>query len=172
MRRDKARSGLVLASAIGLTLAGRAWGADVCFRTAGQAAAQRGTADSEGFRLEGVSQDAMGGKNWATVRSCGHPERPSMLVRVADGQTTLQAHGRRDEAATNMGHPSIARVLVVAGARVRVVSAEAMVRLEAMGVAQGPGGLGDVVKVRLLGEGEPMYVSGVVKSAEWLEMVR
>lgn len=154
-------------------MAGGAAGAQqVCFRTAGEAAVQSGARDRGGFWLEGVSRDVVGRRDWATLRRCGHADWPAMVVRVEGGPKVVRSSRSRDEGAADMGHPSVLKPLVVAGAKVKVVAADAMVRMELSGVVQGPGSLGDVVKVRVLGDGDERYVMGMVKSAELVEMVR
>lgn len=148
----------------------------VCFRSAGEAAAQGGVRDELGFRLEGVSRDVFGGRRWAEVRSCRYPERPSVLVALKDGRSGAEARLGRDEAVTKVGHAEgLARQIVMkAGARVTVVSADTMVRMEMSGVAVESAAAGERVRVRLASSGEAgeRIAVGVARSAELVEMVR
>jgi hypothetical protein len=141
-----------------------------CFRTPAQAVAGVGEQEGGGYRLERVRRDAVGGKTWARVRSCAHPEWPGVVVRGLDGGLeSSTSHGRDDKAVANMGHPEI-----VAGKRVRVVSGDAMVRLEMTGVAQSSGHVGELIPVRILapgGDGAGRIERAVVRSAELLELV-
>ena len=140
-----------------------------CFRSVGEAATQTGVRDEVGYRLAGVSRDLFGGRRWAEVRSCLHPERPAVLVALED-RSSGKVHAVHEEAAmkTEARH-----VLVVAGTRVTVVSAEAMVRMEMMGVAVESGAAGERVRVRLVTEGQAgeRIAWGVVRTAELVEMV-
>ena len=139
---------------------------NACFRSTKEAALQSGVRDGEGFRLEGVRMDRVGGSRWARVVSCLHPEWPGVTVKVAgsreeagDGTPSLamKPSGAR-HAALAMAPP-----VVLAGAAVRVVRVEAMVRLEMAGVAQESGALGDLVRVRVGAAGAERLEDGVVR---------
>ena len=138
-----------------------------CFRTPVQAAVQVGVREGGGYRLEMVRRDAFGGKNWATVRSCVHPEWPAVVVR-----TGLATHLNDDKAVVEVGHPQAA-LAVVNGAAVRVVQVVGMARMEMSGVVQSGGRVGDQVWVRIAApiEGsEGRLALAVVRSAEVLEI--
>lgn len=161
---------------VGMLLAGVAMRAEaLCFRSAGEAAAQAGVQDELGFQLMGVSRDAFGGRRWAEVRSCRFPERPSMLVALED-RASAEAHLGHTGTVTKMEQADgqARRVLVAAGSRVTVVSADAVVRMEMAGVAVESGAAGERVRVRLVTEGQAgeRIAWGVVRSAELVEMVR
>jgi len=144
-----------------------------CFRTPAQAAVQVGEQEGGGYRLEFVRLDAVGGKSWATVRSCVHPEWPSVVVAAKAGTASSEpAHVRDDKTVANMGHPAVS-VAVVGGRRVTVVEVAANVRMEMSGVAQGSGRVGELVWVRILapgGDGEGRMAQAVVRSADVLEI--
>jgi len=143
-----------------------------CYRTPAQAAVQMGEQEGGGYRLEFVRLDAVGGKSWATVRSCVHPEWPAVVVRAKDGRATPEAHVTGDKTVANMGHPAIP-VVVAGGRRVTVVEVAANVRMEMSGVAQGSGRVGELVWVRILapgGDGEGRMAQAVVRSADVLEI--
>lgn len=158
----------------GILFAAAAARAD-CFRSVGEAATQTGVREELGYRLAGVSRDVFGGRRWAEVRSCKHPERPSVLVALEDGRPAGEAHPNEDTAVVRMGHADGRHweVLVRAGSRVTLVSAEAMVRMEVMGVAVESGAAGERVRVRLVTEGQAgeRIAWGVVRTAELVEMV-
>ena len=64
-----------------------------------------------------------------------------------------------------MGHP-----VVVAEMVVRVVRIEDNLRLEMAGVAQGSGGVGDAVRVRVGAAGEERFVEGVIRGEGLVEL--
>src|ERR1700750_70701 len=43
-----------------------------------------GTLSREGYRVTGVRRDPLLNQRWATIASCGHPERPSIAMRISD----------------------------------------------------------------------------------------
>lgn len=110
-----------------------------------------------------------GGRRWAEVRSCKHPERPAVLVALED-RSSNEVQAGHEDAGLKM-EPR--HVLVAAGSRVTVVSAEAMVRMEMMGVAVESGAAGERVRLRLVTEGQAgeRIAWGVVRTAELVEMV-
>ena len=59
---------------------GSCWAEGSCFRTPSQAAVQVGDVEGGGYRLVFVRVDPFGGRAWAGVRSCVHPEWPTVLV--------------------------------------------------------------------------------------------
>lgn len=135
-----------------------------CFRSVGEAVAQKGRADAAGFRLGGLRMDVFGGRRWATVQSCAHPEQPPVVVPAgtAVGLAQMPAELRASTAMDVLG-----------GHRVRVLLIEQMLRLETTGIAQSSGHVGDHVTVRLAGPaGEPAgrLTSGVVRGADVLEI--
>lgn len=142
------------------------WGEGSCFRTVAQAAVQVGEAEGGGYRLEYVRVDPFGGRSWAGVRSCVHPEWPAVLVA---GRESVQPHLNRDQAAIEMGHPD-----VVGGRQVRVVQLDRMVRMEMTGTAMGSGRIGDRVWVRIAGVdgGSGRLELGLVQGLGQLEVGR
>lgn len=160
---------LLIAMAAGLGTARAEVG---CFRTVAQAAVQVGEQEGGGYRLEFVRRDAVGGRNWATVRSCVHPEWPPVVVPTAVAHGPAQAHLNDDKTVVAMGRPIVTPMAVMGGQRVTVVVLDAKVRMELAGVAQGSGRVGDQVWVRILtadGEGEGRMAQAVVRSADVLE---
>jgi len=123
------------------------WAEGSCFRTPSQAAVQVGDAEGGGYRLVFVRVDPLGGRAWAGVRSCLHPEWPVVLV----AGTAMPAQSRLNDgrAVIEMGHQD-----VEAGKQVRVMQMDSMVRMEMSGTAMGSGRVGDHVWVRIPGAGD------------------
>ena len=149
--------------------AGFARGEVSCFRTPSQAAAGVGEQEGGGYRLELVRRDAVGGRSWARVRSCAHPEWPGVVVHSALAPL-VERHLDHEKAVLEMVCPEM-----IAGKRVRVVGGNAVVRLEMTGVAQSSGRVGELIQVRILapgGDGEGRVEVAVVRSAELLELIQ
>ena len=142
------------------------WSEGTCFRTTQQAAVQVGEAEGGGYRLLFVRVDPFGGRAWAGVRSCVHPEWPVVLIA---GSESMQPHLKRSEAAIEMGHPD-----VVGGKQVKVVIADSVVRMEMTGTAMGSGRIGDRVWVRIFGAdgGVGRLELGLVQGVGQLEVGR
>ena len=145
-----------------------------CYRTPAQAAAEVGEMEGGGYRLEFIRTDAFGGRSWARVRSCVHPEWPAVVVGL-EGWSVARAHLNRDKAAVEMGNPGslVGPPVVRAGVRVRVFDQEEWVRIEMVGVVQADGRVGDRVMVRIPGPGgvgEGRLTEAVVRSADLLEV--
>jgi hypothetical protein len=147
---------------------GSCWAEGSCFRTPSQAAVQVGEAEGGGYRLMFVRVDPFGGKTWAGVRSCLHPEWPTVLVSgiVPISDSKVRADAVKSGAETR-------RPDIVGGRTVRVVKTDALVRIETTGVAQASGRVGDRIWVRVAGPGEDRtghLELGLVRSAELLEI--
>jgi hypothetical protein len=147
---------------------GSCWAEGSCFRTPSQAAVQVGEAEGGGYRLVFVRVDPFGGRAWAGVRSCLHPEWPTVLVSGIVPVSGSAEHGEAIKSGMDVTHPDI-----VGGRTVRVVKTDAMVRIETTGVAQASGRVGERIWVRVVGPGDDKtghLESGVVRSAELLEI--
>ena len=146
----------------------------VCFRTPAEAAEQAGVRGTSGYRLESVRRDVYAGTVWAEVRSCEHPERPGVLVLGRVGQSAAVT----GTAALHAVQVAVApRTLVLqAGARVRLVLDDGVVRLETGAIALGSGAVGDEVRVRIVpvseGAGGEQIATGVVRGAGLVEVGR
>jgi hypothetical protein len=141
-----------------------------CFRTPAQAAVQVGEQEGGGYRLEFVRADAFGHRNWASVRSCAHPEWPAVIVAGV-----VQPHLNEDKAVVATVHPNNLPLVMIAGRRVQVMLADATTRMQMTGVAQAAGRVGDTVLVRILAPGdssEQRVVAGVVRSGDVVEIAR
>jgi len=146
---------------------GSGWAEGSCFRTPAQAAVQVGDAEGGGYRLVFMRVDPFGGRTWAAVRSCLHPEWP--VVLVARRAMPSQTHLNDGKAVVEMGHPD-----VVGGMAVRVVQLDPMVRMEMNGIAMGSGRIGDHVWVRIqgAGDGNGRVELGVVQGKGEMEIGR
>ncbi len=162
-----ASSTLVLAFAASLVASAET----VCYRTAAQAAAQNGDEDRSGFRLDALSQDPLRPIQWATLRRCGHPEWPAIVV-PAHLHPLATPESLPPSATPALSAPANTPPLVVAGSSVTITAAEDVVRLELQGTAQSAGHLGETIRVKLLGTGEERYLAGRVIAQGHLELVR
>ena len=136
------RIGILILMLLGST---SCWAEGSCFRTPTQAAVQLGEAEGGGYRLVFVRVDPFGGRAWAGVRSCLHPEWPVVLV----AGMAMPRFSSGKAAAEEMAHAD-----VVGGASVKVVQLDPMVRMEMSGTAMGSGRVGDHVWVRISGAGD------------------
>ena len=111
--------------------------------------------------------DPFGGRAWAAVRSCLHPEWP--VVLVARRAMPSQTHLNDGKAVVEMERPD-----VVGGMAVRVVQLDPMVRMEMNGIAMGSGRIGDHVWVRIqgAGDGNGRVEVGVVQGKGEMEIGR
>jgi hypothetical protein len=165
------RGWLVLALVTGW--AGSGWAEGRCFRTVPQAAVQVGELAEGGFRLEFARLDAFGGRGWAYVRSCAHPEWPLVAVRAGAAASTAEGSPVARMAIAVARTNAVVMPVVKIGRAVRVMRQDAMARLEVGGVVQNDGAVGDSVWVRLVSEengGQGRMVQAIVRSAELLEM--
>jgi hypothetical protein len=147
----------------------------VCFRTAAEAVVQAGVRDREGYRLEAVRRDTFEDVNWATVRSCGHPEQPAQLVlasrvasRVASREIALPAR------ASSVSTPVWSAAMLRAGSQVTLVITDGVARIEMQAIAMANAVVGNKVKVRLLSgsAGEERFAEGTVRDRTLVEVVQ
>ncbi len=115
-----------------------------CYASAAEAVAQVGVRGVVGYRLEGTRRDLFSGSLWATVRDCGHPERPALLVMASLGSEFAPGLARRVEISAQRA------IVMTAGSRVRLVESDGTVQLEVSAIAQGNAAIGDRIRVRLL----------------------
>src|ERR1700759_2583240 len=78
------------------------------------------------------------------IMRCDHPEWPVIALPLRD--SILQLRFRDQESAKNIP----ASVVIRAGKIVRLWRQETSLRIEVTGISEGNGGLGDLIKVRLL----------------------
>ena len=145
-----------------------------CYGSAADAVAQVGVRGVVGYRLEGTRRDLFSGALWATVRACGHPERPALLVMASVGSEFAPGLARQAEIRANV---------VTAGSRVRLVESDGNVRLEVSAIAQGNAAIGDRIRVRLVPvssdsglsggtswTANEQFATGIVRSRDVVEM--
>jgi hypothetical protein len=139
----------------------------VCFRTAAEAAAQSGVRDRDGYRLEAIRRDPLQPANWATIRSCGHPEQPALLV-LASGEMV------RPPVAATARTPVWSSALLRAGSQVTLVITDGVARIEMQAIALANGVIGEKVKVRILSSttGEERIAEGVVRDRTLVEVAQ
>lgn len=103
--------------------------------------------EGSGYRMTAVRWDPVLRQSWATIVSCGHPEWPGFSLRV--GETNMNAASRGLTAQPRDEHDLDVPV-VHAGDVVHLWWQEDVVRIEVTGVAEESGGLGKMIRVRLL----------------------
>lgn len=141
----------------------------VCYRSVAEAMSREGSADGKGYQVEWVRVDALSNAQWASVLHCGHPEWPRLLIRVPGFSAPVKALNQAGQPA-DAGHRGTVPV-VFAGRPVRLLQAEANVRLQMRGISQANGALGEHVRVRMLLEsGEERFVNGIARGDGLVEM--
>jgi Chaperone for flagella basal body P-ring formation len=122
-----------------------------------------------GYRVERIQSDPVLRQTWAMVISCAHPEWPAVAVPLRDSILPLRV--RAQEGAKNIPQP----VVIHAGEIVRVWRQETSLRIEAVGISEGNGGLGDLIRVRLMRRNNDdqsieEQFSGIVRGPSDVEM--
>jgi hypothetical protein len=125
-----------------LLLAARAGASSPCYVSPEAAAIGAGdpAAANSGFRMTQRRWDPLIGRNWVTIESCQHPERPAMTLPSSIPAPLAE----RTAAAQPAALP-----VVRAGETVRILYRQGNVRIEMGGVAQTSGNPGDTIRVRL-----------------------
>jgi hypothetical protein len=122
----------------------------VCYRTPADAIAANLETSSHsisvggGYRVSKIQSDPVLNRSWAMVIPCDHPEWPAFALPLHNSISPAQLKVQAD--ATKI----LAPVVVRAGDIVRLWRQESSLRIEVAGTSEGNGGLGDLVKVRLL----------------------
>jgi hypothetical protein len=131
----------------GMCLANTALGA--CYSTplmaiaTGSLTSSSSTSES-GYRVERIQRDPVLKQTWAMVIRCDHPEWPAVALPLRD--SIIPSRLREHESARNIP----ASVVIRAGEIVRLWRQETSLRIEVAGISEGNGGLGDLIRVRLL----------------------
>jgi len=128
-------------------------------------------ADKAGFRVISMHWDAVLRRRWALVGVCDHPDWPAMVMPMSDLESephTTQSQEVHQEALR-------AEPVVRAGDAVQLWSRQGDLRIEAAAIAEQSGGLGQVVRVRLmqrktLGQQVEEEFSGIVRGPRDVEM--
>ncbi|MBB5315684.1 flagella basal body P-ring formation protein FlgA [Tunturibacter empetritectus] len=122
----------------------------VCYRTPADAIAANletspySISVGGGYRVSKIQSDPVLNQSWAMIIPCDHPGWPAFAFPLRN--SILPAQLKVPERATKI----LAPVVVRAGDTVRLWRQESSLRIEVAGTSEGNGGLGDLVKVRLL----------------------
>jgi Chaperone for flagella basal body P-ring formation len=167
-------STIVVAVLHGLIFSSAAHG--ICYSTPDAAmGAINSSADSSlslaeyGYRVIRIETDPILHQRWATIGRCGHPEWPSVAL-LMQGPNPLTPVGGRADGGFARGVP-----VVRAGETVQLWRQEELLRIEVAGVSEDNGGVGSIIRVRLL-HGNPdepaahAEFTGVVRGASSVEI--
>jgi hypothetical protein len=126
---------------------------------------------SSGYRVTRLQSDPVLGQRWATLVSCGHPERPALALR-ASGASSLRAS---QEVEPSLSEGVKTAPLIRAGDIVRLWRQENLLRIEVVGVSEESGSLGKTIRVRLLrrntdDQSMPEQLFGVVRGPSNVEI--
>jgi hypothetical protein len=102
------------------------------------------TSDGEGYRVVKIQSDLVLGQTWATIIDCGHPLWPAVALQLRNSRSLTRPSALQPVREI----PSSA--IIRAGETVRLWRQETFLRIEAVGISESNGGLGDRVRVRLL----------------------
>jgi hypothetical protein len=147
----------------------------VCYRTPTDAIATDLTSPSHsiledgGYRVAKIQSDPVLRQTWAMIIHCGHPGWPAVALPL--GNSILPIRLREQESAKRIS----ASVVIRAGDIVRLWRQDSSLRIEVTGISEGSGGLGDLVKVRLLrrntdDQSIAEQFSGIVRGPSDVEM--
>lgn len=122
-----------------------------------------------GYRVERIQSDPVLRQTWAMVIRCAHPEWPAVAVLLRDSILPLRV--RVQESSKNIPQP----VVIHVGEIVRVWRQETSLRIEVAGISEGNGGLGDLIRVRLMrrntdDQSIEEQFSGIVRGPSDVEM--
>jgi hypothetical protein len=100
-----------------------------------------------GYWVTSIQTDPMSGQRWAMIASCDHPERPVFSLQTEQAGAAQQLQLSEPQMIPDNAHTT---PLVHVGDTVRLWRQEAVLRIEMAGVAEENGGLGKLIRVRLL----------------------
>jgi hypothetical protein len=101
--------------------------------------------EGAGYRVTGIQSDPMLGRRWAIVSSCDHTEWPVSAVQISGSDPAAPSQTNRIPMTSVRSIP-----VVHAGDIVRLWKQEDLLRIEVAGVSEETGGLGKIIRVRLL----------------------
>jgi hypothetical protein len=135
----------------------------------GSATSSSSISENRGFRVKRIQSDPVLRQTWAMVIRCDHPEWPAVALPLRDSILPLRL--RVQEKAMDIP----ASVVIRAGEIVRLWRQETSLRIEVAGISEGNGGLGDLIKIRLLrGNTDDQSIdeqfSGIVRGPSDVEM--
>lgn len=139
----------------------------------------RQRAERRGYRLLEVRWDPVLRRRWAILQSLAHPERPP-VAELTDlmTQAGVEApHGGGVPSTVFASSPARQTELPVrSGERVTLWSSEDNVRMQMEAVAEGSGGVGDRIQLRVTGAGvngeSGWRVQGTIRGPGSVEMER
>jgi Chaperone for flagella basal body P-ring formation len=121
-------------------------------------AANRGS-----YHVSEVRWDPVLGQRWAVLASCEHPEQPTFAVLTNETIAGKASSPREENSAP----------VVRAGEVVRLWRQEENLRIEMTAMSEENGGLGKVIRVRLMGSNsEEQQFIGIVRGVADVEMQR
>jgi Chaperone for flagella basal body P-ring formation len=137
--------------------------------TTGSLTSSASISEGGGYRVERIKSDPVLKQTWALVSRCDHPEWPTIALPLRDSILPLRL--REQERAKDIQES----VVVHAGEIVRLWKQETSLRIEVPGISEGNGGLGDLIKVRLLRRNTDDHsideqFSGIVRGPSDVEM--
>jgi hypothetical protein len=130
------------------------------------------TSEKSGYRVTKVQSDPVLGQRWAMIASCGHPEW-SAIALPANEVRSLKVSPK---AAERLSSDSAKTALAIhAGDIVRLWKQQTLSRIEVAGVSEESGGVGEIIRVRLLqsatnDQSIPEQFSGVVRGPSNVEI--
>jgi hypothetical protein len=134
------------------------------------------SANGAGYRIATFHWDPLLRQQWAMIATCGHPERPTIAVRIPPARE--QARLLYAENKPTIVHPPQGLLPAVhAGDLVRLWSLEDAIRIELSGIAEENAAMGRRIRVRVLrstlaDDGPPQTLSGVVRGFRDVEIER
>lgn len=102
---------------------------------------------TEGYRITAIRRDRLLHQRWAMVASCGHPERPLIVMPLPEQKMGAALASRSNPADNPRSDPF---PIVHSGDLVQLLAREKTLRMEIAGRAEQSGALGAKVRVRLL----------------------
>ena len=137
--------------------------------TTGSLASPSSISEGGGYRVERIQSDPVLKQTWVMVSRCDHPEWPTVALPLRDSILPLRL--REQERAKDIPRS----VVIRAGEIVRLWRQETSLRIEVAGISEGNGGLGDLIKVRLLRRNTDDHsideqFSGIVRGPSDVEM--
>jgi hypothetical protein len=101
--------------------------------------------EGAGYRVTGIQSDPVLGRRWAIVSSCDHTGWPVSAVQISGSDPAAPSQTTRIPVISVRSIP-----VVHAGDIVRLWKQEDLLRIEVAGVSEETGGLGKIIRVRLL----------------------
>jgi Chaperone for flagella basal body P-ring formation len=132
------------------------------------------TTEGKGYRVTSIESDPISGQRWAMISSCDHPERPTFSLQIDGSDTAEHSQASEPQTLTDSAHVI---PIVHVGDTVRLWRQESLLRIELAAVAEENGGLGKLIRVRLLhrntdNQSTQTEFAGIVRGRLDVEMQR